>query len=141
MSISRVIAVLVAVLSVGGGFVAVNPAPATSSTPRTVYVDAMYDRHVMPKRIFMYANSGPWAKNLHWDGWGTDEAVAHGAWISDCASCLGPDRRQVTIRLVHKVYCPKLGVSTYKRMRGILSVPDEGYTDRRFSRFLGCPPR
>jgi hypothetical protein len=145
MSIRRVLAALVAVLLTAGTFVALNPATASSSPPaarsgKTVFFDMYYNPKVAPKRIFMTANSGPWMKNLHWDGWGTGTAVGHGAWISDCASCPGPDRRQVKITFTKRIYCKAQGVHTYRKARVVLSEPDEGYTNRTFSFWNRCPP-
>lgn len=140
MSIRRALVALVAALLVTGPFVALSPGPATSAQPKTVYFDLFYQPHVTPKRIFVTASSGPWMKNLHWEGWGTRKAVAHGAWISDCASCPGPDRRKVKLTFTKPVYCQAQGVRTYRKARGVVSVPDEGSTDTHFSIGMGCPP-
>lgn len=146
MSIRRILATLSASLIMAGAVVALNPASATSSAPathpaKTVFFDMYYNPKVTPIRIFMTANSGPWMKGLHWDGWGDRKAVGRGAWISDCASCLGPDRRKVRITLTKRVYCRAQGVHTYRKANVVLSKPDEGYTNRKFTFWNGCPPR
>ena len=143
MIIRRVLSVLVAILAVAATFVATNPAHASTGQAdgeiKTVYFDLMYSQHVMPKRIFVTASSGPWMKGLDWDGWGTNKAVGHGTWISDCASCPGPDRRTVTITFTKPVYCRAEGVRTYRKAHGVLSEPDEGYNETKFSIPMGCP--
>lgn len=146
MSIRRLLATLVATLLTAGTFVATNPASATtgSSTAReakTVFFDMYYNQKVEPPRIYMTANSGPWMKNLHWDGWGTETSVGRGAWISDCASCLGPDRRQVRITFSKRIFCRAEGVYTYHKASVVLSKPDEGYHNRKFTFWNRCPGR
>ena len=146
MNIRRVLAAQVAAHLLAGTFVALNPASATSSAPaaragKTVFFDMYYNPKVTPKRIFMTANSGPWMKNLHWDGWSTGTAVGRGAWISDCASCPGPDRRQVKITFSKRTYCKHQDVHAYLKARVVLSKPDEGYDNRKFTMRFSCPPK
>ena len=122
------------------------PAPAGADTPDTAYFDMFAHPKVAPKRIFLSANAGPWLKALDWTGWGSDEAVARGVYVSDCASCPPPAKRKATVTFTRPVLCtsddadyPGAGYYAYRRGVVELSKPDRGRTKTTFRIPMGCP--
>ena len=116
--------------------------PAGIRNVRTVLFSMYAHGYVKPKRVYLSANAGPWLKALQWKGWGTAKAVAHGTYISDCASCPPPKRRTVTLRLSKPVVCTEgegKGLRTYRKAVVTLSAPDQGSTVRTFRIPAGCP--
>jgi hypothetical protein len=141
MTLRRTLAILAATL-IGSGLLAVGPVgPAVAETPQTAYFTMFAEPQVAPKRIFLTANSGPWLKRLAWEDWGTDEAVAHGVYMSDCASCLPPKRRTATVTFSRPVLCQGEGAGWSAYRRGVVHVskPDQGHHKTTFRIPMGCP--
>jgi hypothetical protein len=136
----RLLASAAAAVVVTGTLLAA-PAPAGAGAPDTAYFDMFANPHVAPKRIFLTASSGPWLQALDWRGWGSDEAVAHGVYRSDCASCPPPRKRKATVTFTRPELCTGEGDGYYAYGRGVveLSKPDRGRTKTTFRIPMGCP--
>ncbi|MCW2845411.1 MAG: hypothetical protein JWN22_3327 [Nocardioides sp.] len=119
---------------------AAAPAAATAAPagqPKVVYF-SLSDVKVRPKKIFTAYNSSPYLKRLHWTKWGGQKAVATGIYMSDCASCYGPDRRDAVVTLSRLVTCKNVDYRTYRKARVKVSEPDEGFTDTTYKLPTGC---
>ncbi len=115
-----------------------DPTPAAAArAPKVVYF-SLGSVTVRPKRIFTAYNSSPYLKRLHWSKWGGKKAVATGIYLSDCASCYGPDRRHGVVTLSHLVTCRNVDYRTYRRASVTVDVPDEGFTDTTYRLPTGC---
>lgn len=107
---------------------------------RVVFFDLYYQEEVKPKKIFFYANSGPYVRNLSWKGWGTQKAVGRGFYISTCASCDPPRKRAAVLRFRGLKYCATRDVWFYKRAT-MTRKPSEGQTRTVKISAGSCPPR
>ena len=136
---SRLVALIAALVLLLGTFTAPSSTAAdqrlASDTPSqhkgkdVVHFSLYYDGTVAPKRIFFYANSGPYLRGMHWENWGKKKAVGRGYYISKCASCAPPKRRAAVVRFSKLRYCKPQDVYYYKR--GIMKrKPSEGQTRR-----------
>jgi hypothetical protein len=142
MTSRRTVAVLLAALALAFSGLTAASAPATADTPKTVYFNMYAHGTAHPKEIFLTANAGPYLKKLHWKNWGEATTVAHGAYVSDCASCLPPKRRKATVTLSKPVVCKTgegKGLRTYRKAVVTVSKPDKGYTNTTFAIAAGCP--
>lgn len=150
MTLRRVAPALLAVLLLAAPLLAVRPAPSATAAPapvaatgdlaakpKVVYFN-LGQPEVKPKRIFTAFNSSPYLKKLSWTKWGGRKSVATGIWMSDCASCPGPDRREAVVRLTRRVTCDNVDYRTYKRAVVTVSEPDEGSTDTTYKLPTGC---
>lgn len=155
MTLRRVAPALLALLLLAALLLAVRPVPgATAATapaapapaaavgdlaakPKVVYFN-LGQPEVKPKRMFTAFNSSPYLKKLDWKKWGGRKSVATGIWMSDCASCPGPDRRDAVVRLTRRVTCDNVDYRTYRRAVVTVSEPDEGSTDTTYELPTGC---
>jgi hypothetical protein len=113
-------------------------APAAAQAKAKVVYFSLGDVKVRPKKIYTAYNSSPYLKRLHWTKWGGQKAVATGIYLSDCASCYGPDRRDAVVTLSRLVTCTNVDYRTYRRARVEVSEPDEGFTDTTYKLPTGC---
>lgn len=108
---------------------AVVPAQAVAPTRKVVYFDLFENQKVAPKRIYFSANSGTYVRKLAWKDWGAARTVAHGQYVSTCASCDPPRYRKATITFSRLAFCATRNVWYYQR--GVLvRPPSEGQTRR-----------
>lgn len=118
-----------------------SSAPATpvarTAAPKIVYF-SLGEAKVKPKKIFTAFNSSPYLKRLHWTKWGAAKSVATGIYMSDCASCYGPARRDAVVTLSKLVTCKNVDYRTYRKARVRVSEPDEGFTDTTYKLPTGC---
>lgn len=116
-----------------------EPAVAREAPRRVVFFDLYYHEKVKPRRIFFTANAGTYVRRLTWSGWGTDRAVAHGQYVSTCASCDPPRYRDATITFSRLRYCATRDVWFYRR--GVMvREPSAGQTRRVAISAGSCPP-
>ncbi|CAN5131088.1 hypothetical protein BH09ACT12_BH09ACT12_03650 [soil metagenome] len=102
-------------------------APVQHQGKDVAYFDLYYNPEVAPKRIFFYANSGPYLRGMHWNNWGTKKTVGRGIYVSTCASCAPPKRRKAVVRFSGLQYCKAQDVFYYKRAK-MTRKPSEGQT-------------
>ena len=103
-----ILLVVVAIAScalIGGAAVA----GASKAEKKTAIFDLFGGKLVKPEQIFLTANSGPYLTDLEWFKWGKDKTTGVGTFVSDCASCPGPDRRPAIVRLSKRDECKKKG--------------------------------
>ncbi len=123
--IATLAASLIALGALAGG--------ASAAKPKTVIFDLFAQALVKPAKVFLYANSGPYLKDLAWSGWGTKTATGTGTWIFDCTSggfgC-GPDTGVTTypVRYVlsRPAACPRLGAGARMYRKGVYTVDKDG---------------
>ena len=109
-------AAVVVALAIGGA------AGTAASTPKAgkgkpVIFNLFGEKLVEPETIFLTANSGPYIEGLVWSRWGKDGADGTGTYVSDCASCAPPDRREASIELRRQKSCKKTGGRVFRKFR------------------------
>jgi len=109
-------AAVVVALAIGG---ASGTAASTSKAGKgkPVIFDLFGEELVKPETIFLTANSGPYITDLAWSRWGKDGADGTGTFVSDCASCAPPDRREASIELRRSKNCKKTGGRAFRTFR------------------------
>ncbi len=119
MNSTRKLAIVAAALLVlAAGLVATTGAEGArhhKHHARTEIFDLFGQKQVKPERIFLTANSGPYLKDLEWFNWGRGRATGVGTYVSDCASCPGPDQRPAIVRLKQRRGCEAKGGKAYKK--------------------------
>jgi hypothetical protein len=81
---------------------------------RAMYFGTEPNPEVEPERIFFQADAGPYLRDIRWMGWGTEIAVGHGRFVSDCASCGTPEHKPATIIMHGLTPCPAFGGFIYR---------------------------
>lgn len=119
-----ILLIVVAIAScalIGGAGVA-----GASKAKKTAIYDLFGGKMVKPEEIFLTANSGPYLTDLEWFKWGKEKATGVGTYVSDCASCPGPDRRPAIVRLSKRDECKAKGGFAYKRGRLTTGADNSG---------------
>jgi len=114
-----------------------NETSALVAKPKVVYFNLGYAK-VKPKRMHTAYNSSPYLNKLQWKRWGGKTSVATGIWMSDCASCPDPARREAVVRLSKRVTCKNVDYRTYEKAVVTVDEPDEGSTDTTYNLPTGC---
>lgn len=109
------IAALAALALVAVAVASATPGEAGRSGKKVAIYDMFGQKKVKPETIFLTANSGPYIDEIVWSGWRSGNAVGEGVYISDCASCPPPERREATVTLSRLKPCAKKGGRAYKR--------------------------
>jgi hypothetical protein len=134
--------ILLGLVLLASMIISLRPSPSESApgaaAPAKVVYFSLGEVKVRPKRIFTAYNSSPYLKRLHWSRWGGRSAVASGIYVSDCASCSGPARREAVVTMSKLVTCKNVDYRTYRRARVTVSEPDEGFTDTTYQLPAGC---
>lgn len=107
---------------IGGAAVA----GASKAEKETAVFDLFGQKQVKPEKIFLTANSGPYLTGMEWFKWGKDKTTGVGTFVSDCASCPGPDRRPAIVRFSKRDECKKKGGFAYKRGRLTTGADNSG---------------
>lgn len=107
---------------IGGAAVA----GASKAEKKTAIFDLFGGKLVKPEQIFLTANSGPYLTDLEWFKWGKGKTTGVGTYVSDCASCPGPDKRPAIVRLSKRDECKKKGGFSYRRGRLTTGADDSG---------------
>ncbi len=128
--------VLLALVGTAGALSTTAAAGAPPAAGRVVYYN-LGSPEVRPERVFTAFSSSPYVDRLTWRHWGTAKAVGRGVYVSDCASCAGPERRRAIIVLAGLETCAD-GTRTYRRAKIRVSSPDEGSTRTTYRLETGC---
>jgi hypothetical protein len=81
---------------------------------RAMFFGTEPEPFVAPQRIFFTADAGPYLRDIRWTDWGSEFAVGHGRFVSDCASCGTPEHKPAVVVMHGLVACPQFGGFVYR---------------------------